>query len=68
MVVTKVKVTVTKLTKSRYFKRLSKYVRFKSLLKQLDGSSLLDIVRQVVPQTRISDHERTFTEQNCHRR
>ena len=46
--------------KSRYFERLTKYERFKYLLKQLDGSSLLDIVRQVVPQTRISDHERTL--------
>ena len=44
--------------KSRYFERLTKYERFKYLLKQLDGSSLLDIVRQVVPQTRTSDHEK----------
>ena len=54
MVATKVKGTVTKLRKSRsrFRQRLSKWVRFKSLLKQLNGSSLLDIVRQVVPQTR----------------
>ena len=65
---TKVKGTVTKLRKSRYFKRLSKYVRFKSLLKQLDESGLLDIVRQVVSQTRASDRKRTLTEQNRLRR
>ena len=63
MVATKVKGTVTKLRKSRYFKRLSKFVSFKSLLGHLDGSSLLDIVRQVVSQTRDSDRKRTFTEQ-----
>ena len=68
MVVTEVKGTVAKLRKSRYFKRLSKWVHFKSLLKQLDRSGLLDIVRQVIPQTRASDRERMFTEQNCLRR
>ena len=41
---------------------------FKYLLKQFDESSILDIVWQVVPQTRASDHEGTFTEQNCLRR
>ena len=66
--VPKVKGSLTKLRKSRYFKRLSKWMRFKSLLKQLNGSSILDIVRQVVPQTRVSDRERTFSEQNRVRR
>ena len=46
--------------KSRYFERLTKYKRFKYLLKQLDGSSLFDIVRQVVPHTPTSDHEKTL--------
>ena len=46
--------------KSGYFERLTKYDRFKYLLKQLDGSSLLDSVRQVVPQTLASYHERTL--------
>ena len=44
--------------KSRYFERLTKYDRFKYLLKQLDESNLLNIVRQVVPQTLTSYHER----------
>ena len=55
----KVEGIVTKLRKSRYFERLTKYKPFKYVLKQLDGSSLLDIVRQVVLQTRASDRERT---------
>ena len=56
----KVEGTVTKLRRSRYFERLTKYERFKYLLKQLDGSSLLEIVQQMVPQTRASDRERTL--------
>ena len=56
----KVEGTVTKLRKSRYFERLTKYDRFKYLLKELDGSSLIDSVRQVVPQTLASYHERTL--------
>ena len=56
----KVEGTVTNLRKSWYFERLTKNGRFKYLLKQLDGSSLLDIVRQVVPSTRASDRERTL--------
>ena len=56
----KVEGTVTKLRKSRYLERMTKYERFKYLLKQLDGSSLLDIVRQVVSQTMASDRERTL--------
>ena len=68
MVVTKVKGIVTKVTKIQYFKTLSKYLGFKSLLEQLDGYGLLDVVRQVVPQTRASDCKRTFANQNCLRR
>ena len=49
-----------KFKKSRYFERLTKYERFMYLLKQLDGSSLLDIVRQMLPLTRTSDRERTL--------
>ena len=40
----KVEGTVTNLKKSRYFERLTKYDRFKYLLKQLDGSSLRECV------------------------
>ena len=46
--------------KSRYFERLTKYECFMYLLKQLDGSSLLNIVRQMLPLTRTSDRERTL--------
>ena len=49
---------VLQIKKSRYFERLTKYERFKYLLKQLDGSSLLDIVRQMASLTRTSDRER----------
>ena len=44
-----------------------KTTRFKYLLKQLDGSGLLDIIRQVVPQTLTSYHERTHCVRGCTR-
>ena len=50
-----------------YFERLTKYERFKYLLKQLDGSGLLDIIRQVVSQTLASYHERTLCVCGCKR-
>ena len=56
----KIKGTLNKLRKRLYFDRLTKYERFMYLLKQVDGSSLLDIVRQVVPQTPATDSERTL--------
>ena len=46
--------------KKPIFERLTKYECFKYLLKQLDGSSLLDIVRQMPKLTRTSDRERTL--------
>ena len=56
----KVEGTVTNLKKIRYFERLTKYERFKYLLKQLDGSSLVEIGWQVVPQTLTSDPKELF--------
>ena len=41
--------TLLQIFKKPFFERLTKYDRFKYLLKQLVGSSLLDSVRQVVP-------------------
>ena len=43
--------------KKPVFRKIDQIWAFKYLLKQLDESSLLDIVRQVVPHTRASDHK-----------
>ena len=50
--------TPLQIKKSRYFERLTKYDSFKYLLKKLDESNLINSVRQVVPQTLTSYHER----------
>ena len=55
------------INKSWYFERFTKYDHFNYLLIQLDESSLLNSVRQVVPQTLASYHERTLCVCGCTR-